>query len=116
MNFISYLNLPAAWLGPMPNSASTITTPLAAWLYYRDVSTRLLALIGAVMTSLAFASMALTQSDVTISLGVYSVFGAVGMLLALNPSFFLVERYFPYNHPRHVLATSLVTWSFPLGE
>ena len=100
----------------MPSSISQLASPLAAWLYYRDVSTRLLALIGAIVTTMAFASMALAQSDVSISLGVYSVLGGIGMLLASIPAYFLLGNYFPYNHPHHVLATSLVTWSFPLGE
>ena len=46
----------------------------------------------------------------------YGVSLGLGMIFVINPPAFLLDEYFPYQHRRHVLATSVIACAFPLGK
>ena len=79
------------------------------------LQTRLTCLLGVLITSSALALTSIT-SDTTLLFIVYGIGVGFGLALIVNPPFFLLDVYFPYNHNRHVLATSLVACAFPLGK
>ena len=91
-----------------------LLAPIATVLHYR-IGTRLTVYIGVMITSIALALTAITNEIVTMFI-VYGVTGGLGLTLIVNPPFFLLDEYFPYHHPRHVLATSVIACAFPAGK
>lgn len=91
-----------------------LLAPIATFLHYR-IGTRLTVYIGVMSTSIAMSLTAITTDIVTMFL-VYGVSCGVGITLIVNPPFFLLDEYFPYHHPRHVLATSIIACAFPAGK
>jgi hypothetical protein len=97
----------------MPGSLPMLIAPLATWLHYR-FSARLLANVGIVMTALSLLATSAVER-VGVMLIVHGIVSGFGLMCVVNPPFFLLEQYFPYEHKHHVLATSLIACGFPLG-
>ena len=91
-----------------------LLAPLA-YAITKKLKTRLTCIVGVVIAS---SSLALTSiiEDAALLFIVYGFILGFALALVVNPPFFLLDDYFPYNHPRHVLATSLVACAFPLGN
>ena len=97
----------------MPSSMPMLLAPVATLLYYK-IGTRTTVYIGVFTTSVALALTAITNHLVLMFL-IYGVMSGIGLTLVVNPPFFLLDEYFPYSHPRHVLATSIIACAFPFG-
>ena len=91
-----------------------LLAPLATVLHYK-IGARPTVYLGVLITSAALALTAITNKHVLMFL-IYGVTGGVGITLIINPPFFLLDEYFPYHHPRHVLATSVIACAFPAGN
>ena len=76
---------------------------------------RLVVLVGIVISSSAFA-LTYLATDVWYLLISHGVCNGLGAVLTINPPFFIVGEYFPYDHPRYVCATCIIVSGFPLGK
>jgi len=97
--------------------ASTIPllfAPVGNLLHYR-YGTRRTVFVGVMTLSLILVTLSFI-SEIRLLLLIFGLFGGIAQTLITNAPFILVAEYFPYEHPRHVLATSLVMSSFPLGK
>ncbi|KAK2157441.1 hypothetical protein LSH36_191g01053 [Paralvinella palmiformis] len=90
-----------------------LLAPIGTYLNYK-LGTRKTVFIGIMMTSMSLALSATVHNIVLLFL-FYGVLVGCGMILIVNPPFFLIDEYFPYNHHRHVLATSIIACGFPLA-
>lgn len=103
-------------LGTLPQAMTAMLAPLPNF-FYGKVSTRKMAILGIIATSAGLAMPALATCRTLVPMMVmYGVLAGVGGSLVVNPPFFLLAEYFPYKHPRHVLATSVAALSLPLGK
>lgn len=46
----------------------------------------------------------------------YGILFGPASCLMINPLYFTINRYYPFDHPRHVLANSLLTCGYPVGS
>ena len=90
-----------------------ITAPIATILYNRFGAMKTV-MAGNLLATLSLSMTALVNSVFAMVL-VYSVCYGLACMMIVNPPFFLLNEYFPFEHPRHVLATSIVACAFPLG-
>ena len=101
-------------LGALPPSLSKLLAPFAHAVNSK-LQTRLTCIVGVVISSVALAVTSLLNDAILLFLVYGFVFGCA-LSLITNPPYDLVNEYFPYNHPRHVLATSLVACANSLGK
>ena len=90
------------------------TAPLGVYLHFK-IGSRWTLLLGAFLTAVGIGFVPLITNLGLLFL-CYGVLGGVGIMLQINPPFILLSEYFPYDHPRHVLATSVTACAFPLGK
>ena len=102
------------WVGAVPVSLPMLAAPVATLMHFK-YGTRLTVLLGTVVSVLGCGLAAVRPHIATLFVG-YGVLGGLGFTMRLNPPFILLDEYFPYHHPRHVLVTSIVACAFPLGK
>lgn len=102
-------------LGGLPCSLSLILSPLS-YIVSSKIQTRWTCILGVLISSSALAMTSLVTENLVLLFVVYGCMFGLGASFLVNPPFFLVNEYFPYNHPRHVLTTSLAACAFPLGS
>ena len=91
-----------------------LLAPLA-YAITKKLNTRLTCIVGVVIASSSLALTSVIENPALLFI-VYGLMLGVASALLLNPVYFLLDEYFPYKHPRHVLTTSLGTCGFPLGQ
>ena len=102
------------WLGALPTSLPMIAAPLALAVNIR-LGTWKTVLIGTVVVTIGVGTSAVANSLPLL----YFTYGAVvsaGLAFLLNAPYFFIGELFPYDHPRHVSATSIGICGFPLGK
>ncbi len=104
----------AEWLGSLPMSVPMLAAPVATYLNYK-IGTRPTVFIGVLVVSVSLAVTSKAPNLGTLY-AVYGVCVSIGATLVVNPPFFLLDEYFPYEHPRHVLTTSIIACAFPMGK
>lgn len=102
------------WLGALPVSIPMLAAPAAMALNFK-IGTWGVLLLGTVLTTLGLGLSGLAQ-NVGILFFTYGTVAALGITLLISPPAFLIDQIYPYNHPRHVLATSIAACGSPLGE
>lgn len=103
-------------MGTLPPALSVFLAPLPNFLHGK-ISTRILVIMGVIVTSLGFVMPALATCDTMIVMfAMYGLLAGVGSSFMLNLPFFLLAEYFPYEHPRHVLATGAAVLGYPAGR
>ena len=100
-------------MGSLAIGIPCLSAPLGTWVAFR-IGTRPTVLMGLVIAS---AGLFLTTVAPTFEVlfFVYGLILPVGHIFVNTPPFFLLDEYFPYDHPRHVLTTSIIVCGFPLG-
>lgn len=83
---------------------STFAAPLGLWLN-NFLGTQQIVISCVIVTSLGLLLIAFLP-DVTLGLSLFAIMGSIGLLSVLVP-LYLVDEYFPYQHPSHVLTTSI---------
>lgn len=100
----------------LPSAVECLGAPVAVWFhYFTNSRTRPIVFSGVVLASLSLLLMYFVKNVITLLL-LYSVLCSTGMLLCCNSPFVLINEYFPYAHPRHVLATTMAMCAFPTGQ
>ena len=113
MSHSGYIFYVTGWMGSMPVSLPMLAAPLGTYLHYRLGCQRTV-LIGVFISSMGLSLTSLVTSVWAMFI-TYGLIVGAGFLCIFNPPFFLLDEYFPYHHPRHVLATSVIACAFPLG-
>lgn len=102
------------WIGATAYGLVNAGTPVLL-LLYRRIGPRKTAVIGVFIASLGLAISGCVDDPVEIFFS-YGVMTGIGMLLINIPPFFLLDMYFPLENPYHVLTTSMLMCTLPLGE
>ncbi len=95
-------------------SVPMLAAPVATYLNYK-IGTQTTVFIGVLVASV---SLAVTSKAANLGT-LYAVYGgciSIGATLVVHPPFFLLDEYFPLEHPRHVLTTSIIACAFPMGK
>ena len=101
------------WLGGVAASLLHLITPIGLILT-RTLGSRKTVVLGTLLTAGGLAGLAFS-SNLILMFIFYGVGTGTGCcLLAFSPIFLLAD-YFPYYHPRHVTATSLILCGFSAG-
>ncbi len=102
------------WLGALAFGLPGIVAPLPTWIRFK-IGTPITVMVGVVIfsTSLFVASL---LTNITAFAITYGLISALGSTLIEIPPFFLINEYFPYEHPHHVLVTGMIVCSHPLGR
>ncbi len=103
----------SGWVGGVSLSIPMLAAPIGTYLHFK-VGARYTVLLGVFLATLGFGFAALSPNIGVLFL-CYGLLGGFGIMMQVNPPFFLLDEYFPYRHPRHVLATSVIACAFPLG-
>ncbi|CAD5125456.1 DgyrCDS13675 [Dimorphilus gyrociliatus] len=90
-----------------------LVTPIATFLSNR-IGSRKCLLLGTIISSTFLGLSGLYENFWSVYICFGIIFGTVACLM-INPLYFVVNLYYPFNHPRHVLANSLLTCGYPLG-
>ncbi len=95
-NFILLFNV--EFMGSLAIGIPCLSAPLGTWVAFR-IGTRPAVLIGLVIAS---AGLFLTSVAPTFEVlfFVYGLILPVGHIFVNTPPFFLLDEYFPYDHPR----------------
>lgn len=98
----------------MPVSLPMLAAPVGTMMHYRYGCQKTV-FMGVFILAIALSITPLVD-DIAWMFITYGVLASTGLLLIVQPPFFLLDDYFPYDHPKHVLATSIIACGFPLGR
>ncbi|XP_013418639.1 monocarboxylate transporter 13 [Lingula anatina] len=113
-HFSSTKMLLLGWIGATTYGLVNAGTPILLLLYRRIGGMRT-AFIGVFVASLGLALSGVVDNPVAIFF-TYGVMTGMGMLLINIPPFFLLDMYFPLDNKYHVLTTSMLMCTLPLGS
>ena len=101
-------------VGALPIGLSNVLAPVGLFLYEK-IKARASSFLGTFMMVVALFITAYTNSF-ALQIVFYGILLGLGRSLVGIVPYFLLERYFPVKHPRHVLATSLNMSHIPAGN
>ncbi len=102
------------WVGSVPLTLAFGAAPLSTVTHYK-LGTRMTVLGGLVLTVVGLSASCFSSQAWHVLLS-YGLVAGLGFSFIINAPFILLDEYFPYSHPRHVLTTSIAACGLPLGK
>ncbi|CAD5121265.1 DgyrCDS9796 [Dimorphilus gyrociliatus] len=100
------------FIGSLATAWPMLLAPVAFWVDDK-IGTPKTLLVGLTVSTIGCIGSIFVPNAGVLLLTHGIIFG-IGATFLLNPQYSALNRYFPYSHPRNVLATSIVTCAYPI--